>query len=242
MEGSEKMGNVKAKVLFGIIIILFGVSLLLENLGIAEIDFGYIMSIFLPVVLILWAVNILFKRQGLASIITSIILILIGSSILGENLGWFQLDLSIIWKFFWPIIFILIGINILSGGRKNAKSKFAIMSGIDKSRTPWDLEGGAYTAFMGGIELDLNYAKMPLGETTIELTAVMGGIDVIVPEDLQVHCTGTVILGGLEFFKRGTGGLISSIEAMQEGDNSKILHIKSTAIMGGIEIKSKNTK
>ena len=44
--------------------------------------------------------------------------------------------------------------------------------------------------------MDLTAAEIPDGETLLDLTAIMGGIDVKIPPDLAVVYEGTAILGG----------------------------------------------
>lgn len=227
----------KGRYILGIIIILFGVSLLLENLGYRGIDFGYIISLAFPILIILWGIDVLFRKQGFMSVIGGLLLLLLGVSILGRNMEWFILDLSFIWKMLWPVVLILIGISIITSVRPGAKNNLAFMGGVEKNKTNWTLEDDTYTAIMGGIDLDLRYAEIPDGETNIKLTTIMGGMDIIVPHDITVYCKGNVVLGGLEFFNESTGGLISSLEAEQLGNN-KVVRFESSAIMGGIDIKT----
>ena len=77
------------------------------------------------------------------------------------------------------------------------------------------------------------------GETFLDLTAIMGGIDVRVPADLPVVADGFAILGGIELFGRGSGGIIGSVRNEQGiGENQqRVLKIQGRAIMGGIDIK-----
>src|SRR5699024_1681298 len=73
---------------------------------------------------------------------------------------------------------------------------FAVMGGADRSGewvVPKTYVAGAV---MGGIELDLREARFIEQETTIWVGAVMGGIDIIVPHDVQVRVHGLPIMGG----------------------------------------------
>jgi hypothetical protein len=51
-------------------------------------------------------------------------------------------------------------------------------------------------AFMGGVHLDLRSAEIQGSELEINAVAFMGGIEVIVPEGIQVEMTGIAIFGG----------------------------------------------
>ncbi|KAB3525678.1 cell wall-active antibiotics response protein [Alkaliphilus serpentinus] len=231
----------RSRWIFGILIIILGVTFLLNNLDITNFDVSQLISIYWPVILILIGLNLVTNIDSKGEIVSGIIIAFLGVVFLGRNTGLFDIDLSIFWKLFWPSIIIIAGISLMTGKHNVGKSNFAILGGIEKKREPWALESGSYTAFMGGVELDLTIADIPEGETILDLTAIMGGIDIIVPRDITVHCQGTVILGGLELLDKSTGGIISSTKAERvlDGPTNKTIKIYSRAIMGGIDVKSR---
>src|SRR6185503_11365098 len=53
-------------------------------------------------------------------------------------------------------------------------------------------------AVMGGVELDLSQARLAPGVTEIDVYALMGGVDVIVPRGVRVEALGFAVLGGFE--------------------------------------------
>ncbi|MDW7652243.1 MAG: cell wall-active antibiotics response protein, partial [Bacillota bacterium] len=135
---------------------------------------------------------------------------------------------------------ILIGVSLFFGPKVTGKSTLAILGGVERGKNaPWELESGSYLAFLGGIELDLRHAVIPPGETVLDLTAVLGGIDIRVPADLPASADGFAVLGGLEFFGKGSGGIIGSARNEQNlaKDSDRVLKIQARAIMGGVEIK-----
>lgn len=80
---------------------------------------------------------------------------------------------------------------------------------------------------MGGVDLDFREARMGPGITEISAFALMGGVEIIVPPDLQVECSGIGIMGGFD----------CSDEVRQSSDpDSPILKINGLAIMGGVDI------
>jgi len=237
--------NNRSSILFGVLIVLIGVSFLFNTFG-ADIAIGSIISTYWPVILIIWGIdNILQgkKHSGNNShLIFSIIILIIGIILLGNKLNIFQFDLSIIWKLIWPALLIFIGISILIGARKTGDTGWAIMGGIEKKSHGWSLKNKSYIAFMGGVELDLTRAKIPEGETFLDLTAVMGGIDIKAPANLNIILNETSFLGGVQFFKDGSGGILSSrkFERIVDNESDKKLIISCRAIMGGIDIKEAN--
>ena len=118
----------------------------------------------------------------------------------------------------------------------------AVLSGIDKTKARWDLEDGTYWAVMGGIELDLNKANMEPGrEYHLSCYAIMGGIEITVPENATVYSQGSVILGGLDMLDDETGGIFSTLKAEQHSSqtDAPVIQINSRAALGGVEIKSR---
>jgi predicted membrane protein len=92
------------------------------------------------------------------------------------------------------------------------------------------LRGGSITAIMGGGTIDLREADIGDDNMILDLTAIMGGIELIVPKHWKVIVQATPILGGVE------NNAISS--NLEPGKQEKRLVIDGTAIMGGIEIKN----
>ncbi len=235
------MGFIKSRWVIGLVIVLLGVTLLLNNLNITNINISSIISAYWPILLMFFGLKFLFNKESKGEVLTGIVIIFIGFIFLGRNLGLFYISFSILWKLIWPLILILAGISFIFGHNNSGKTNFAIMSGIEKKKQQWFFESSSYIAFMGGIDLDLSIAEIPDGESILDLTAVMGGIEIIVPRDVKVICEGSVFLGGLELLDRSAGGIISSTKSVQDGSliNKKIVKIYCRALMGGIDIKSK---
>ena len=103
----------------------------------------------------------------------------------------------------------------------------AIMSGSER-KGAWTPPRNLYTlAMMGGAGLDFREARMPPGETQLNVLSVMGGVEIIVPPGLAVETHGIGIMGGFEALD-------------QAGDSrdpeAPRLVIRGMAVMGGIEV------
>ncbi len=225
----------RGRLAIGIIILAFGVITLLNGLNYIQIGFLELIGKYWPLLLIAWGAGFLAERTGTGGKVLGSFIFLAGLGFLGNNLGWFSIN---IWGLIWPSILILIGVSLLFGFRNGNCSNVAIMSGVERKDT-WDLKNSSYFALMGGIELDLRQARIPEGTIHMNVTAFMGGINIIVPPELAVDCEGTAMLGGVEFFKKDSGGIISSLHETQ-GDvkGAKVVHISCFAALGGITVKS----
>jgi class 3 adenylate cyclase len=116
--------------------------------------------------------------------------------------------------------------------REAARSTIAIM-GRSEQKGRWRLEG-EHTAFalMGGAEVDLRHAEIVGGEVTINAIAVMGGVDVIVPEGIEVVLTGLAIMGGKH----------SKLKSTQILPGSPVVRVRAFAFWGGVHVKSRTTR
>lgn len=224
----------RGRLVLGIIILAFGVLALLHGLKITDISLGKLIADYWPLLLIAWGAGFLCERTGTGGKVVGSLVFLLGIGFLGNNLGWFTFN---VWQVFWPVLLILLGISFLFGFRNGgSRSNLAIMSGVERKNI-WDLESGSYLAFMGGIDLDLRRANIPEETIHLNLNAFMGGINIVVPPDLAVACEGTAMLGGVEFFHKNSGGIISNLHE-QQGDvkGKQVVRISGFAMMGGITV------
>lgn len=250
------MRFISGRLIIGLAIVAVGVMLLLNNL-VEGIDFnvGQILRVYWPVIPLILGLSWLFSAFGTTAaadgkkfyfswgqFITSLVTMAVGIMFLGRNMGYFSFNTRLFWNLLWPVILILIGFNLLRGrpfsGGKGGRFTFMGGSNVGGAQ-PWKLESGSYFALMGGIEMDLTAAVIPEGETLLDLTAIMGGIDVKIPKDLSVIYDGSVVLGGVTFKDIDDGGIIGGRKVEHNIDEStkSIVRIQARAIMGGIEIK-----
>ncbi|WP_133016088.1 hypothetical protein [Clostridium cuniculi] len=101
----------------------------------------------------------------------------------------------------------------------------AILGGGNYKNSTEDLKGLVAEAILGGLEIDLREAKIT-EDIVLELTAVLGGIDVFIPDNVRVEIiSGVPILGGFEH------------KINRNVTSGPKVRIKYTAVLGGIEIK-----
>ncbi len=114
------------------------------------------------------------------------------------------------------------------GGRGTSSTAIAIMSGTDR-RGVWTVPPTFNSvAFMGGVEIDLTDARFEDAETTIQAFAVMGGIEIYVPDDITVQVNGTGFMGAFENRAQ---------DQAQPRPGVPLVRITGLALMGGVEVK-----
>jgi hypothetical protein len=116
------------------------------------------------------------------------------------------------------------------GGVPTSSGAVAILGGFTR-KGDWVVPK-EFTAFlfMGGGEIDLRDAKFTEREVTIHIAAILGGCEVIVPEDATVYVTGVGILGAFEHTDAGLGS-----------PDGPVITINGVALLGGVDVKRKPT-
>lgn len=223
----------------GVAIILVGIGFLLSNFDLLDLNMGYLLRTYWPVVLLLLGLNIMQSGRERGSYISGAVVIALGLLFLGRSTGIITFEMRAFWQLFWPVVLILLGLSFMRGPQARGKSNWAVLGGVDRTGEDWELETSSYWAFMGGVDLDLRRAVIKEGEYYLNCNAVMGGIDIIIPPDLTVKCEGTAVLGGVEFLGKGNGGIFASVAASQAGNGETVVHIYGRAFMGGIEVAVK---
>lgn len=107
----------------------------------------------------------------------------------------------------------------------------SIMGGSQR-RGRWRLrEKTSAVAVMGGCQLDLRKAQVEGPAVDITAVAVMGGIDIIVPEGIEVDLGGIAIMGGKD----------SRLKHAPILPGSPIIRVKAFAFWGAVNVRSKPT-
>lgn len=83
-------------------------------------------------------------------------------------------------------------------------------------------------AIMGGAELDLREATFAIGLTEIDATAVMGGVEIVVPLGVRVEVVGSAFMGAF-VSKEG--------DSFGDASGGVVLRITGLAIMGAVEVR-----
>jgi hypothetical protein len=111
-----------------------------------------------------------------------------------------------------------------------SKRLTAILGGLEKHGAWVCPRRVTVVAILGGAELDLREAEMAPGVTELSITAVLGGVELIVPPWLSVECDATAILGGFEELHR---------TPLAPEPDRRVLRITGIAVLGGVEIHTR---
>lgn len=103
----------------------------------------------------------------------------------------------------------------------------SILSGVQKNIISKNFKGGEVTCVLGGAEINLMQADFE-GRVVLEVTQILGGTKLIIPAHWEVQPEMLAVMGGIEDKRQVHNGIASD----------KVLILKGTSVLGGIEIKS----
>lgn len=217
--------------IWGIIFIIIGLVLGVNALGIAKIDIFF--DGWWTLFIIIPCLVGLFKDKDKTG---SIIGILIGVVLLLSTQG--ILDFEIAWKLALPTILILIGLSIILKNTINKKDfetikklnndfKEEVCATFTTQTIEYDDEkfkGTNLTAVFGAIKCDLRKAIIKK-DIVINANATFGGIEIYIPENVNIKIKSTSIFGGVDEKKKNK---------VEEGPT---IYINASCLFGGVDIK-----
>jgi lia operon protein LiaF len=87
--------------------------------------------------------------------------------------------------------------------------KQSLIESIRWGREPWVLRSSSIWNVLGELQIDLTYAIPEQKETTIVLQGVIADVDIIVPEDMGVSVTASVLFGQLDIGPNNDAGILN---------------------------------
>ena len=117
----------------------------------------------------------------------------------------------------------------VSGRGPSTANLVGIMSGVERKGNWIAPTHINCVAIMGGVLLDFSAAHLSGRETVVNVTAIMGGVEITVPEGLAVSVDGVGMMGAFEDNAHQT-----------YGPESPVLRVRGLALMGGVVVKSRN--
>jgi hypothetical protein len=212
----------------GVCIILFGLVLMGDNLGLVK---AREVLAYWPVALVALGL-VVYRRAPDANgrlaggFLAGVGVLLTTARVFGWHIG-----VGLIW----PLAFIGIGATMIAralgrggdaaGIGDQRLSSVAVWSGVKRRITSSLFQYADLTAVMGGIEIDFRQAGIS-GEAVLDLFVVMGGVSIQVPPGWTVSNQAIVFMGGVE--DRSSG---------QPGSAHRLV-LRGFVMMGGVEIKT----
>lgn len=220
--------------LIGIVFVALGIIFGLNALEITDIDifFDGWWTLFIIVPCFLGLFKDDEKTGDLIGLVIGIVLLLSCQNLL---------EFKLVWKLMIPFILVMIGLSILLKDIFNKKVNDKIndinrqhqsitdyMAIFSSKKIDFDhqtFEGATITAVFGGVKLDLRDAYITR-DVVINVTSIFGGMDIYVPDNIDIKISATSIFGGIENKKKNINL-----------NNNITIYINSTCIFGGVDIK-----
>ena len=223
-----------SKILWGIALIAVGSIFALKAFGVTnvEIFFDGWWTLFIIVPCLVGIFSEREKTGNIIGLLIGVFLLLCCQNVLSFDM---------FWKLAIPAIIVIIGLKMIFGAifgdkaikmletsRKNGDSikvGCATFSGQNLNFDGEQFSGAELTAVFGGVKCDLRQAIIEK-DCAVNATSAFGGIDILVPDNINVKVNSNSIFGGVSEKNHRT--------AVQ---GAVTIYINATCMFGGVEIK-----
>jgi hypothetical protein len=117
------------------------------------------------------------------------------------------------------------------GGTPTSRTAVGILGAFDRKGVWTIARRFTSVAVMGGGRVDLREARFEAPETVIRAFAVMGGLNIVLPPDVELEVRGIGVMGGFDHSHSGTGQ-----------PNAPRVVVTGFAFWGGVSVERKVTK
>lgn len=217
-------------IIWGIILVIVGIIMIMNQV------FGYDINLFFSgwwtiFIIIPCLVNLINplendKMASLIGLLIGICLLLVCQDIISFN---------IIWKLFIPVILVILGLSLIFKNIKlnriknkvktsNNKEFIATFSSQNLNFENEEFKGIDMSSVFGSIKCDISKSTIKK-DIIINASSVFGGIELIVPDNVNVKVNSTSIFGGV------------SNKTKNKKDNKITIYVNANCLFGGIDIK-----
>ena len=221
----KENGGINPAVLNGGALIVVGVLLLLDQMGIFVFDFWALVFGVFGLLRFLQARDSTGRLWG-------VLLMGLGMAFELVHLGYVNIHLDKTW----PVFVIAAGLILIWRAYQKPSDTgdalsphlnlFSVLGGGEYRIRAKNFRGGDLVAFMGGFDVDLRDADIEANQAVITVNCLMGGGVIRVPENWAVSMRVTAFMGG------------QSLKAREGTQVTKTLVVKGIAIMGGVEVRN----
>ena len=222
-----------SNIMWGLVLIALGVIIGLNSLGLTSIElfFDGWWTLFIIIPCFIGLITDKEKTGSIIGLIIGVLLLLGCQDII---------SFETFWKLLIPMLLVILGLSMvfkdmfnskinrkISELNKNSKSEknvSAYFSGQKIAYSKEEFDGINMEAVFGGIKLDLREAIIKK-DVVINARAIFGGIDILVPENINVVVSSSSMFGGVD----------NKREINQ--DNKITIYVNDSSLFGGIDIK-----
>ncbi len=222
-----------SNIMWGLVLIALGVIIGLNSLGLTSIElfFDGWWTLFIIIPCFIGLITDKEKTGSIIGLIIGVLLLLGCQDII---------SFETFWKLLIPMLLVILGLSMvfkdmfnskinrkISELNKNSKSEknvSAYFSGQKVAYSKEEFDGINMEAVFGGIKLDLREAIIKK-DVVINARAIFGGIDILVPENMNVVVSSSSMFGGVD----------NKREINQ--DNKITIYVNGSSLFGGIDIK-----
>lgn len=222
------------RIIWGVALVAVGIIVALKALDVIHFDlfFDGWWTLFIIVPSVIGLVTEKGKAGSLIGLCIGVLLLLGCQDVFGFEM---------VWKLGLPIIIVVIGLQMVFSGIRNSdgsklwkeieadgkkiKTVSAVFSGSDMDLGGETVEGVKCTTVFGGIKCDLTRAVLEK-DCVINATAVFGGVDIFVPENVNVKIHSNSLFGGVD-----------NETHKNAPENTVTVYINANCVFGGVEVK-----
>jgi predicted membrane protein len=229
--GAKSSATKRKTVMFGLLVITFGVFWLFQRLGMLDQNLGKAVFSWQALVIAIGLINLV---NGQARFF-GLLLILVGGFFMTMRMNLLPENYQ---AAFWPAIIIVAGLWIIFSSRKlfykrvkistgtdDYFEEISVFSGSERKVVSNQFRGGEAVSVFGGSVIDLTRCQLAPGTNKIEIVSVFGGVKLIVPPDWNIKTEMVNVLGGFSDKRR-----------IDQVNTDKLLVIEGVAIFGGGEL------
>jgi predicted membrane protein len=239
----------RGKIYGGIFIVIVGALLLAHRMGVAIPHWVFTWQMLIIGIGLFTGIKHGFRGAGWLILVGVGTIFLCDDVVEGVNLS----------MYLWPILIIAVGLWMIFGPRKRCRDRWgawqqhvhkhgmpeapfprdvhsgdyidntAIFASLKKNVISKDFKGGEINCVFGGAEVNLTQADIN-GKADLEVNCILGGATLIIPANWEIKSELTAVMGGMEDKRQ--------LHPDVRPDGSKVLILRGTAVMGGIEIRS----
>ncbi len=226
--------NKVRNIIWGIILVATGVLIALSVLDIISINLMF-KGWWTLFIIVPCGVGLITERSKIGNLIG----LAIGVALLLAARG--IISYGMIWKLTIPAAIVIIGIVMICkaiGGkdRREAERKLkenklplqeycAAFSGVEADYSNQVFTGASLTAVFGGVELDLRNAIIN-EDVVIKVSCVFGGVDVLLPDDVNLKVSSSCIFGG-----------VSDKKKLRNKSDRPTVYVCAGCVFGGCDIE-----